>query len=45
VELFAAGVIDPKVFISHRFALDEYQHGLEIFKSGASRKVTIEPNN
>jgi 2-desacetyl-2-hydroxyethyl bacteriochlorophyllide A dehydrogenase len=45
VELFAAGVIDPNVFISHRFGLDEYKHGLEIFKSGASRKVTIEPNN
>ena len=44
VELFAAGVIDPEVFISHRFGLDDYQKGLEIFKSGASRKVTIEPN-
>jgi 2-desacetyl-2-hydroxyethyl bacteriochlorophyllide A dehydrogenase len=45
VELFAAGVIDPKIFISHRFPLTEYKHGLEIFKGGASRKVTIEPNN
>lgn len=45
VELFAAGVIDPQVFISHRFGLTDYEKGLEIFKSGASRKVTIEPNN
>lgn len=45
VKLFAAGVIDPQVFISHRFGLNDYKKGLEIFKAGASRKVTIEPNN
>lgn len=45
VDLFAAGVIDPQVFISHRFELADYEKGLEIFKSGASRKVTIEPNS
>jgi 2-desacetyl-2-hydroxyethyl bacteriochlorophyllide A dehydrogenase len=45
VELFAAGVIDPQVFISHRYGLDDYKAGLEIFKSGGSRKVTIEPQN
>ncbi|GLY98066.1 zinc-dependent alcohol dehydrogenase family protein [Actinoplanes sp. NBRC 103695] len=42
-ELMAAGVLDPEVFISHRFPLDEYASALDQFKNGVGRKIMIEP--
>ena len=42
-ELFAAGVLDPDVFISHRLPLEEYGAALELFTSGAGRKIQVLP--
>ena len=42
-ELFAAGVLDPEVFISHRFPLDSYAEALAQFRAGIGRKILIEP--
>lgn len=42
-ELFAAGVLDPEVFISHRLPLDEYARALEMFRTGQGRKVQVLP--
>ena len=42
-ELMAAGVLDPGVFVSHRFPLDEYASALDQFKNGVGRKIMIEP--
>ncbi|WP_432010788.1 zinc-dependent alcohol dehydrogenase family protein [Streptomyces cucumeris] len=41
--LFASGVLDPKVFISHRLPLEEYPAALERFASGQGRKIVVVP--
>lgn len=42
-DLFAAGVLDPQVFISHRLPLDEYPQALERFGAGQGRKIVVVP--
>ena len=42
-ELLAAGVLDPEIFISHRFPLDSYAEALGQFRAGVGRKILIEP--
>jgi len=42
-ELFAAGVLDPSVFVSHRFPLASYAEALDQFRAGIGRKILIEP--
>ncbi|GAB3119157.1 zinc-dependent alcohol dehydrogenase family protein [Streptomyces calidiresistens] len=42
-ELFAAGVIDPGVFISDRMPLDEYPKALDRFAAGQGRKIVVLP--
>jgi threonine dehydrogenase-like Zn-dependent dehydrogenase len=41
--LFAAGVLDPQIFISHRLPLEEYPEALERFRSGQGRKIVVVP--
>jgi 2-desacetyl-2-hydroxyethyl bacteriochlorophyllide A dehydrogenase len=40
-DLFAAGVLDPSVFISHRFPLDGYADAIAQFRAGIGRKIQI----
>ncbi|MGW0970237.1 zinc-dependent alcohol dehydrogenase family protein [Streptomyces sp. NPDC002516] len=42
-ELFAAGVLDPSVFISDRLPLASYPKALEQFASGVGRKIVVVP--
>ncbi|MGW2420542.1 zinc-dependent alcohol dehydrogenase family protein [Streptomyces sp. NPDC001709] len=42
-ELFATGVLDPQVFISHRLPLAEYPQALEQFAAGQGRKIVVLP--
>ncbi|GGP54719.1 zinc-dependent alcohol dehydrogenase family protein [Streptomyces melanogenes] len=42
-DLFAAGVLDPDVFISHRFPLLDYAAALQQFQAGQGRKILITP--
>ncbi|MFE2545565.1 zinc-dependent alcohol dehydrogenase family protein [Actinacidiphila glaucinigra] len=42
-ELFAAGVLDPGVFISDRFPLTDYPHAIERFRAGIGRKILVQP--
>ncbi|MEU6251266.1 zinc-dependent alcohol dehydrogenase family protein [Streptomyces sp. NPDC047043] len=42
-ELFATGVLDPQVFISHRLPLDQYPQALEQFAAGQGRKIVVLP--
>ncbi|MEU6556979.1 zinc-dependent alcohol dehydrogenase family protein [Streptomyces sp. NPDC046915] len=42
-ELFAAGVLDPQVFISHRLPLAEYPQALDRFAAGQGRKIVVLP--
>jgi 2-desacetyl-2-hydroxyethyl bacteriochlorophyllide A dehydrogenase len=42
-ELMAAGVLDPEIFVSHRFPLDRYAEALQQFRAGIGRKILIEP--
>jgi 2-desacetyl-2-hydroxyethyl bacteriochlorophyllide A dehydrogenase len=44
-ELFAGGVLDPDVFISHRYPLHQYATALEQFKQGIGRKVQVTPGS
>jgi len=41
--LLAAGVLNPEIFISHRFPLDSYAEALNQFRAGIGRKILIEP--
>ncbi len=43
-ELFAEGALDPDIFISHRFPLEEYPAALEQFKNGIGRKIQVTPS-
>ncbi|WP_067495140.1 zinc-dependent alcohol dehydrogenase family protein [Actinoplanes sp. TFC3] len=42
-EMLTAGVLDPEIFISHRFPLDSYAEALTQFRAGVGRKTLIEP--
>ncbi|MDL2075246.1 zinc-dependent alcohol dehydrogenase family protein [Streptomyces sp. GXMU-J15] len=42
-DLFATGVLDPQVFISHRMPLAEYPQALEQFAAGQGRKIVVLP--
>jgi 2-desacetyl-2-hydroxyethyl bacteriochlorophyllide A dehydrogenase len=42
-ELFAAGVLDPDVFISDRLPLNDYAEALARFKRGEGRKIQVLP--
>lgn len=42
-ELFAAGVLDPDVFISDRLPLTEYAHAMDRFRAGLGRKIQVVP--
>jgi 2-desacetyl-2-hydroxyethyl bacteriochlorophyllide A dehydrogenase len=42
-ELFATGVLDPQVFISHRMPLTEYPQALDQFAAGQGRKIVVLP--
>jgi 2-desacetyl-2-hydroxyethyl bacteriochlorophyllide A dehydrogenase len=42
-DLFAAGVLDPEVFISDRLPLDDYATALEQFRAGKGRKIQLLP--
>ncbi len=41
--MLAAGVLDPSIFVSHRFPLTSYATALDQFRSGVGRKILIEP--
>jgi 2-desacetyl-2-hydroxyethyl bacteriochlorophyllide A dehydrogenase len=43
-DLFAAGLLNADVMISHRFPLEEYAQAIALFQSGVGRKIIIEPN-
>jgi 2-desacetyl-2-hydroxyethyl bacteriochlorophyllide A dehydrogenase len=42
-ELFASGLLDPEVFISHRYPLTEYPRALGQFANGVGRKIQVRP--
>lgn len=42
-DLFAAGVLDPKLFITDRLPLDDYAEAINAFKSGAGLKTQVLP--
>ncbi|MFD6435207.1 zinc-dependent alcohol dehydrogenase family protein [Streptomyces venezuelae] len=42
-ELFAAGLLDPDVFISDRLPLTEYPEALDRFAAGVGRKIVVVP--
>jgi 2-desacetyl-2-hydroxyethyl bacteriochlorophyllide A dehydrogenase len=42
-ELFAGGLLDPEIFISHRLPLGQYAQALEKFRTGQGRKIQVQP--
>jgi 2-desacetyl-2-hydroxyethyl bacteriochlorophyllide A dehydrogenase len=42
-DLFAQGVLDPEVFISHRLPLTDYPQALAQFAAGIGRKIQVCP--
>lgn len=42
-DLFAAGVLDPEVFISDRLPLSAYATALDRFRAGKGRKILVTP--
>ncbi len=42
-ELFAGGLLDPHVFISHRFPLEQYAEAVAQFRAGVGRKIQVNP--
>lgn len=42
-DLFAAGVLDPRRFISHRFGLADYAEAVQTFRAGVGRKIQVLP--
>jgi 2-desacetyl-2-hydroxyethyl bacteriochlorophyllide A dehydrogenase len=42
-QMLAAGVLDPSIFVSHRFPLTSYASALDQFRRGEGRKILIEP--
>lgn len=43
-DLFASGVLDPRVFITDRYPLARYADAIEAFKGGAGLKTQVLPN-
>jgi threonine dehydrogenase-like Zn-dependent dehydrogenase len=43
-ELFAGGALDPDVFISDRYPLEQYAAAIQQFKQGIGRKVQVNPH-
>ncbi|MFF5515796.1 hypothetical protein ACFY48_03080 [Streptomyces coeruleorubidus] len=43
VDLFAGGVIDPRVFISDRLPLAAFPETVARFQAGIGRKIQIQP--
>jgi threonine dehydrogenase-like Zn-dependent dehydrogenase len=41
--MFAGGVLDPEIFISHRMPLERYADALELFRTGQGRKIQVLP--
>ncbi len=44
-ELFAAGVLDPDIFISHRLPLSDYPEAISQFQAGVGRKIQVLPGS
>jgi len=42
-ELFAGGLLDPEIYISHRLPLGEYPEALAAFRAGQGRKIQVRP--
>ncbi|MGY1501761.1 zinc-dependent alcohol dehydrogenase family protein [Streptomyces sp. QTS52] len=42
-ELFAAGALDPEIFISDRLPLAQYPQALDQFAAGVGRKIVVVP--
>ncbi|MEU5537781.1 zinc-dependent alcohol dehydrogenase family protein [Streptomyces sp. NPDC020362] len=42
-DLFAAGVLDPEIFISDRLPLASYSDALKRFRAGEGRKIQVQP--
>jgi ABC-type sugar transport system permease subunit len=42
-ELFAGGLLDPEIFISHRLLVGQYAQPLEKFRTGQGRKIQVQP--
>jgi threonine dehydrogenase-like Zn-dependent dehydrogenase len=42
-ELFADGLLDADVFISHRLPLERYADAIEMFRAGQGRKIQVLP--
>ncbi|KAB1144773.1 zinc-dependent alcohol dehydrogenase family protein [Streptomyces luteolifulvus] len=42
-DLFAAGVLDPEIFISDRLPLASYGEAIKQFQAGAGRKIQVQP--
>jgi threonine dehydrogenase-like Zn-dependent dehydrogenase len=42
-ELFAAGVLDPRVFITDRLPLEQYAAALDTFQAGKGLKTQVIP--
>ena len=42
-DLFAGGILDPDVFITHRLPLESYVEALDLFRSGVGRKIQVLP--
>ena len=43
IEVMAAGAVDGSALISHEAGLDSYGEALELFRSGACRKILVTP--
>jgi 2-desacetyl-2-hydroxyethyl bacteriochlorophyllide A dehydrogenase len=43
-ELFTGGALDPEVFISDRFGLEDYPKALQQFRNGIGRKIQVTPS-
>jgi 2-desacetyl-2-hydroxyethyl bacteriochlorophyllide A dehydrogenase len=42
-QLFSSGVLDPDIFISHRFPLEKYAEAVGQFRAGVGRKIQVNP--
>jgi threonine dehydrogenase-like Zn-dependent dehydrogenase len=42
-ELFAAGALDPRVFITARLPLEDYAEALDVFRAGDGLKTQVLP--
>ncbi len=42
-ELFADGILDADIFISHRLPLERYADAIEMFRAGQGRKIQVQP--